>query len=245
MRVILACVALAAALGLARVAAAADAPPPPAPRVLAYLTADDIDPARLLPPPPIDGSAQALAEVAELRRIAAAATPDRWARAKWDNDNEDGTIFQSAIAAGYDLKALPATARLLDEVRNEESIASSRAKVLFKRNRPWIVDPSLKTCSRDEKPQTSYPSGHTTMAFAMAVVLAQAMPDIAPQIMSRAGDYAESRLVCGMHYRADIVGGQTLGTAVAVQMLHNPAFQADLAAATAELQAAHLTAPRP
>ena len=212
----------------------------PAPK-LAFLTPADIEASHILPPPPVDGSPAAAEELAELHRIAAATTPERWAQAQWDNDNEDGTVFQSAIAPGYDLKALPATAKLLAEVRNEEAIAASAAKTYFKRNRPWIVDGTLKTCSRDEKPQTSYPSGHSTMAFAMGVVLSKAMPELAPQIMGRAQDYAESRLVCGMHYRADIVGGETLGTAVAVQLLKDPKFQEDLEAAKAELKAAHLT----
>jgi acid phosphatase (class A) len=79
------------------------------------------------------------------------------------------------------------------------------------------------------------------MAYAMAVVLARAMPDEAQQVMTRARDYAESRLICGMHYRADIVAGQTLGVAVAALLLKDPRFNADLAAAQAELQAAHLT----
>ncbi|HLI67515.1 MAG TPA: phosphatase PAP2 family protein [Caulobacteraceae bacterium] len=213
------------------------------PPALAFLTPADIDPARLLPPPPADGSPEAVAEVAELHRIGEATTPDGWTQAMWDNDHEDGTIFQTAIAPGFDLAALPATAHLLAEVRHEEAIAASRAKDYFKRTRPWIVDDSLKTCSRDEKPQTSYPSGHATMAYTMAVVLAQALPDEAQQIMTRARDYSENRLVCGMHYRADIVGGQALGTAVASDLLRDPRFQHDLAAAEQELRAAHLIAP--
>ncbi len=224
-----------AAMEAAPATAAAPAP------ILAFLTPADVDPAHLLPPPPVEGSPIARAELAELHRIAAATTPDELAQAKWDNDHEDGMIFQSAIAPAFDLANLPATAKLLAEVRTEESVASSTAKSYFKRNRPWIVDGTLKTCSRDEKPQTSYPSGHSTMGFAMAVVLSKAMPELSGSLMVRARDYAYSRMVCGMHFRADIVGGQTLGTAVAAMLLKDPKFQEDLEAAKAELKAAHLT----
>jgi len=210
-------------------------------KALQYLTPADIDAGHLLPSPPLDGSPEDKAELAELHRIAATTSKARWDQATWDAKNENGTIFQSAIAPGFDLSALPATAHLLADVRNEEAIAASKAKDHFKRNRPWVVDPRLKTCSRDDDPQSSYPSGHTTMAFAMAVVLAAAMPDNAAQLMNRARDYAYSRLVCGAHYRSDIVGGQSLGTAVAVQLLHNERFQADLQAAEQELVGAHLT----
>jgi acid phosphatase (class A) len=212
-----------------------------APAQLAFLSPGDVDPAQLLPPPPRDGSDAANAELAELRAIAKVTTPERWAQAKWDNDNEDGTIFQSAIAPAFDLSSLPATARLLAEVRNEETAAGGAAKSYFKRNRPWIVDPSLKTCAREDKPRTSYPSGHATMAFAMAVVLSRTMPELSQQLMVRARDYSESRLVCGMHFRSDIVAGETLGTAVGVLLLRDSRFEADVAAAKAELTAAHLT----
>ena len=208
---------------------------------LKFLKDDDINAALLLPPPPADGTDAANAELAELQRIAKATTPERWAQANYDYLHEDGTMFQVAIAPGFDLSQLPATAKLLSDVRGDEAIFASRAKNYFKRNRPWIIDPALKTCSTKEGAQSSYPSGHATMAFAMGVVLAKTMPELATQILARAKDYSEERLVCGMHYRSDIEGGQTLGSAVAVLLLRNPDFEADLAAAKAELTAAHLT----
>ena len=212
-------------------------------KTLRFLDPGQIDPARLLPAPPRDGSPANNAELDELHRIAAETSPDQWDQAKWDSDNEDGTIFQSALAPGFDLTALPVTAHLLADVRNDEAIAAARAKDYFKRTRPWLIDPNLKTCDRGDPPQSSYPSGHATMAYSMAVVLAQAMPDNAPQLMSRARDYAYSRLVCAAHWRSDIEGGQELGSEVAVELLDNPKFRDELAAAHAELVTAHLTAP--
>jgi acid phosphatase (class A) len=212
-------------------------------KTLQFHSPTDIDPVRLLPAPPADGSPANQAELAELKRIAAETAPDRWDQAKWDADNENGTIFQSAIAPGFDLSALPATAHLLADVRNEEAIAAAKAKDYFKRTRPWILDDSLKTCDREDPPQSSYPSGHSTMAFAMAVVLAQAMPDNAAQIMARARDYAESRLICAAHWRSDIVAGQELGAVIGGELLQNAKFHLELVAARQELQAAHLTAP--
>jgi len=210
----------------------------PAPPRLAFLKPTDIDPAQLLPPPPAEGTDLALAELAEVRRLDLGAGGD-WAKAKYDADHEDATMFQGAVAPAFDLSQLPATARLLDEVRNEAAIFASKAKNLFKRNRPWVLDPALRTCERDS-PQSSYPSGHATMAFAMAPVLAKVMPDLAPQLMTRAKEYAEERIVCGDHYRSDVVAGEVLGTTVAVLLLRDPRFEADVDAARAELSAAHL-----
>ena len=209
---------------------------------LAFLSADELQPAMILPSPPVAGSPEAAREIEELHQIANQTTAERWDQAQWDNDNEDGTIFQSAIAPSFDLARLPATAKLLAEVRNEEAVAGGMAKSYFKRDRPWVLDPALKTCSREDAPQTSYPSGHATMAYAMAVVLGRAMPAIAPQLLRRARDYSESRLICAAHFRSDIVAGQELGATVAVLLLRDSRFQADLQAAEMELRAAHLIA---
>lgn len=65
-------------------------------------------------------------------------------------------------------------------------------------------------------------------------------PRKAQAILARADEHAENRLVCGMHFRRDIVGGQALGTAVALEMLKNTVFKAEVDAAAKELRAAHI-----
>ena len=74
----------------------------------------------------------------------------------------------------------------------------------------------------------------------MAIVLADIAPDRAEALLARAADYAESRLVCGMHRRADIIAGQALGVLVAADLLHNRAFLAERDAAASELRGAGL-----
>ncbi len=223
---------LAAATGVQ----AQEAPKPTA----HFLSAVELDASRILPPPPAAGSPAAGAELAEVRAVIAARTPQSLAHAKSDDAIKDASIFADAMGAGFDLKALPATAKLMAEVRVEEKAAADAAKAVFKRQRPWIVDDKLESCSREDAPLTSYPSGHSTMGFSMAVVLADIAPSHAPALLARAKDYAESRMVCGMHFRSDIVAGQVLGTSVALELLRNPAFVADRDAAAAELKAAKL-----
>lgn len=205
-----------------------------------FLTPSDYDPKLLLPPPPADGTPAAKAELAELDRIAAARTADEFARAKSDDETENATIFEGVIGSGFAFAKFPATDKLMSDVRNEEKGAATAAKNLFLRNRPWIVEPSLQACSRSDPPQSSYPSGHSTMGYAMATVLAALMPEKAQAIMTRADGYAENRLVCSMHYRRDIVAGEVLGTAVGVALLHNARFKVEFDAAEQELKAAHL-----
>jgi acid phosphatase (class A) len=132
---------------------------------------------------------------------------------------------------------VPATARLLADVRHDEKLAAIKAKTFYLRKRPWIVDPTLEPCAKGDKPLSSYPSGHATMGYSMAVVLAAALPSKAPAIMARAGDYAESRLVCGVHFRSDVVAGRILGEEMGRRLLAKPAFKAEEAAAAQELRA--------
>jgi acid phosphatase (class A) len=207
-----------------------------------FLSREYYNPALLLPPPPADGSPAAKMEMDELHRIEKTRTPAEFAKALADDHDEDITALSAAMGPGFDLNALPKTKALFADVKAEEKTAAKLAKDYFQRNRPWIVDPKLKTCASDDPPKSSYPSGHSTMGFAMATVLAALAPEKAQAIMARAKDYAENRLVCSMHYRSDIVAGQTLGTVVAAELLHTPGFKAEFDEAREELIAAHVVA---
>lgn len=202
------------------------------------LTPSDYPPAQILPSPPADGSAEQKTEMAELKSIQAAMSEATWNTALTDEETENVTAFAATLGPWFDLAKLPKTAALFAQVRAEEKAAAKAAKNHFLRNRPWVVDASLKTCTREDSPQSSYPSGHSTVGFSAAVVLAHLMPDMADKIMARAKEYAEHRLVCGVHYRSDIIAGQVLGTLLAEELLANAKFKSDFEAAKAEIESA-------
>jgi acid phosphatase (class A) len=204
------------------------------------LPAGQIDPARLLPPPP--SAAVRTEELAELRLIQAHATPERLKQARWDDQHQNWHMYEALLGAAFDMDKLPATARVLDAVNHEMVTVSNKAKAYFKRPRPWSLDAALNGCPHkpDDNPLTSYPSGHTLYAFSVGTVLADLMPDKAGPILDRARDFAYSRLVCGVHYRSDTVAGEVLGTVIGHDFLDSPQTQADLAAARAELKRAGL-----
>jgi len=80
------------------------------------MAAIPIDTGAILPPPPPEGSAQQRAELEELRHIQAVRMPDRLAQVRWDDAHEDPTAFAGVIGPAFDLKTLPKTAALLDQV---------------------------------------------------------------------------------------------------------------------------------
>jgi acid phosphatase (class A) len=204
------------------------------------LTQADLDPGTLLPAPPAAGSVQAQAEMAELHAMEGARSEADVAAAKHDSETKNASIFAEVIGPGFDLTRLPATRMLMEAVRETEKDAANRGKAEFRRPRPWIVDPALKTCSRDDDPLSSYPSGHTTMAYSMGAVLARLIPAKAPAIMARAAVYAQSRIVCEQHFRSDVTAGQALGLIVAERLMSKPRFRRLLEAAQVELTQAGL-----
>ncbi|MDB5446141.1 MAG: phosphatase family protein [Phenylobacterium sp.] len=212
-------------------------------KVLKVLTPEQVDPTRLLPPPPEDGSLVQKADLAEVQRIYRSRTPERYAQAKWDDTHENSMLFASTLGPNFDLAKLPETAKLLALLENDQSVSANMAKRYFLRNRPWAIDPSLVACDYkpNAAPKTSYPSGHATLSYSVGTVLASLIPEKSQALLARAAEYGYSREVCGAHYASDIEASHVLGTAVALQFLASPKLQPMLEAAREELRAAHLT----
>ena len=187
-----------------------------------------------------------------MERLVKTRTPERFAQAVWDNDHEDATAFAAAIGPDFDLNKLPATAKLLAVVLNDQSVVASASKVFFHRQFPvaaaigsaasyrdWSCDKDVK--KPGDRPLRSYPSGHATMGYTLGVVLAALIPDKSQVILARAADYAYSREVCGDHYHTDVEASHALGNAVGIMLLNNAALKPQIAASRTELLAAHLT----
>jgi acid phosphatase (class A) len=221
-------------------------------KTLRVLTSDEIDPGRLLPPPPLDGSESQRKELLEVERLVEVRTKERFAQAVWDNEHEDATAFTATIGSGFDLNKLPATAKLLAVVLNDQSVAASAAKVYFHRRFPvaaageavasyhdWSCDTDVKKPA--DRPLRSYPSGHATMGYSLGIVLASLMPEKSQAILARAADFAYSREVCGDHYHSDVEASHALGNAVGILLLNNPGLKPQIEAARVELRAAGLT----
>ena len=90
------------------------------------------------------------------------------------------------------------------------------------RTRPFVQFNEPTPVPNDEevlKNNSSYPSGHTTMGWGIALVLAEINPDRQNEILKRAFEYGESRVIVGFHYQSDVDHARIL-TSVLINRLH-------------------------
>lgn len=90
------------------------------------------------------------------------------------------------------------------------------AKGLVRRPRPWVAYEGDLVCLQPVR-STSFPSGHTSIAFATATSLTLVYPQwyVAVPVYLWAGAVGYSRMYVGAHYPSDVLVGAVLGTASA------------------------------
>jgi undecaprenyl-diphosphatase len=86
-------------------------------------------------------------------------------------------------------------------------------KAAVDRERPHLRHPLVKLPT-----DPSFPSGHASVSFACAVMLALTVPKLAAPTLVLATAIAYSRLYLGVHYPLDVLAGAALGAAVAIAL---------------------------
>jgi acid phosphatase (class A) len=201
-----------------------------------FIPAGQIDIRELLPAPPADGSAVQADELAELHRIERERTPEQIAAARADEAADDMFIYRSVLGPEFSARSLPLTAALSHALAASEPGVVNPGKRYFDRKRPFAYDPTLHNVC--EAKRGSYPSGHTTNGYVQGLVLAMMVPEYRDKIFARADAYAHNRLVCGVHYPSDLAASKSVAYAMLGAVASNPTFEAQFAAAQAELRAA-------
>lgn len=153
-----------------------------------------------------------------------------------------GEIYADAATNGL----LPKTMALIskDEQRAAGDGASSNpSKEYFAFPRPYIADPDaieyIDKEGGDAYDSTSgaYPSGHTSQAYWQGTLLATMLPELADGILARTSEAGHNRIVMGVHYPLDVIGGRMMGQAIAAKRWADPEFRVLFKEASEELRA--------
>lgn len=171
-----------------------------------------------VPPPPADGSAEAKADDAELRKLAGERTPEvaDFVR-RWSGDGEpvSGPWMEMALEfISAREKDPPASSRaygLVAVAAYDAMVATWHYKYRYQRKAPDTVE-----AIAEAGPDPSYPNEHAAIAAAAAGVLAYLFPERpALRLQEAAEQAADSRVFAGAARRSDVDAGFALGTSVA------------------------------
>ncbi|MCH9277025.1 phosphatase PAP2 family protein [Bifidobacterium amazonense] len=161
-----------------------------------------------------------------------------------------GKYFSDGLADG----SLPKTSELLISNGDTKSLVADyldtgTAKVTFNHTRPlydrtdggYVAAGLEKTVPITHVPNYgehkagyddfatsgSFPSGHTTYAYSGGIALATLFPQLAPEIVTRASEAGNNRIVLGVHYPLDIMGGRIDGEVANATRWSDEAFRKD------------------
>jgi acid phosphatase (class A) len=199
-----------------------------------YVTPAEVDCAKLLEPPPAPDSAAGKADLKAVLDAQRDRKPGEAARAKADA-HLSVFRFADVMGPGFRPENLPFATQFFARTAYDDDNAIEAAKEHFHRPRPFIADRAVNPLLGGSAYE-SYPSGHATFAYATAILLALMVPEKAGAIFERADQFAENRVIAGVHYPTDLEAGKICGSVIDNVMLHDPSFKADFARATAEVR---------
>ncbi|MCH1921385.1 phosphatase PAP2 family protein [Shewanella sp. A3A] len=217
-----------------------------------YLAQSELpDSLALLPPPPAEGSLAYALDLEIARTNVALRDSPRWQLATRDADLSfpaAANTFACAINAPISESLTPHLYLLLRRMLTDAGLATYSAKNRYQRSRPFVSN-KAPICTPEELTELShdgsYPSGHTAIGWAWALVLSEVAPEYSNAVIKRGLAFGESRNVCNVHWHSDVVQGRVIGASTVARLHANAQFVADVQAAKAELLALKTKQYRP
>jgi acid phosphatase (class A) len=206
-----------------------------------YLAEGAFDLLAVLPPAPVKGDARYKADRTIFKQTRHMIGTPRYALATSDVKTDQPALmadFSCAVGVSLTPQDAPRTEALVANARADTSRQTNIAKDYYKRLRPFLIDRGDICQAKSELADSfDYPSGHTTLGWTWALVLADLRPDRATAILTRGRAYGDSRFICGAHNESAVEAGKLSAGSTMAVVRTTPAYQADAAAARAELTA--------
>jgi acid phosphatase (class A) len=156
--------------------------------------------------------------------------------------------FACALNSPISQRQTPTLARLLLRAALDAGGATQEAKERYNRPRPFEVNRQpicTPESARSLRSDGSYPSGHSAVGWAWGVLLSQLAPERKDQILERAHEFGQSRVICNVHWQSDVEAGRAVAEAVVQQLHTNLEFKRDFATAGREIERARSRGLRP
>ncbi len=160
-------------------------------------------------------------------------------RAIEDEKGDLPAVFSEAFGIPLSEELTPEIVTLASRASYDAYYANKRVKDHYQRLRPFVVfnQPSLKPKSDEKRSQTwSYPSGHSSTGYMFAMALCTVNPARTAEIMNRAREYAQNRIICGHHWKSDTEASLLLVAGQFPNIVITEEYQQQLAKARKEFK---------
>lgn len=209
---------------------------------LYFLQADEVaNSLELLPAPPQPGSILWMNDEAQYQWGKLQRNTPRGDQAAADaRVNGDGVpnAFSEAFGIRISKETTPEIYKLVLGMREDAGdLATRAAKNYYMRVRPFAFYHET-TCNPEQQQELStngsYPSGHTAIGWATALILSEINVDRQNEILKRGYEMGQSRVICGYHFQSDVDAARLVSSAVVARLHANKNFMAQLEKAKAE-----------
>ena len=146
-------------------------------------------------------------------------------------------IFSPVMGVEISKKHTQQLWKLLVDATETTSYACDSAKIVYHRPRPYMVYNEPTLVPEDEevlRRNGSYPSGHTTLGWATALILCEIYPEAQDAILKEGFEYGQSRVIAGFHWQSDVDAGRVAASAAFARLHTSPEYLKQLAKAQAE-----------
>jgi acid phosphatase (class A) len=205
----------------------------------------------LLPPPPAVGSAAFAADEEAYRNTRPLRGSPRYTQATRDADlhfPQSAQNFACALGTPISPDATPHLYMLLRRTATDSGLATHAAKDKYQRLRPFAFHDDSSCTPQSEavlRRDGSYPSGHASIGWTWALLLAEVAPERSDALLARGLSFGQSRVICGAHWQSDVSEGRVMGAGTLARLHSDPVFRAELEAAKNEVVNARQKAMRP
>lgn len=136
-------------------------------------------------------------------------------------------IYSKPFGVEISSEKTPEITLLIARLLETTYLCIKKSKSRIMRTRPFTLFNEPTPVPEDEerlRTNSSYPSGHTTMGWTIALVLAEINPENQNAILKRGFEYGQSRVIVGFHYQSDVDAARIIASTLVNRLHANDEF---------------------